>query len=119
MNIHIHRFQSGKAVADEAALEQFQKQWATYQKLVDTDALSHKEVGKLLHDTLKALPQPFAFVDIACGDAGQMKRALAGTKVSHYHGIDLSQPALELAAKNLKRRTLRGRARSSRFRHGS
>ena len=30
-----------------------------------------------------------------------MKRALAGTKVRHYHGIDLSEPALELAAKNL------------------
>ncbi len=102
MNIHTHRFQSGEAVADEAALEQFQKQWATYQKLVDTDALSHKEVGKLLHDTLKALPNPFAFLDIACGDGGQMKRALAGTKVNHYHGIDLSQPALDLAAKNLK-----------------
>jgi methyltransferase family protein len=69
---------------------------------VDTDALSHKELGKLLHDTLKALPKPFAFLDIACGDAGQMKRALAGTKVNHYHGIDLSQPALDLAAKNLK-----------------
>jgi methyltransferase family protein len=102
MNIHIHRFQSGEAVADKAALEQFQKQWATYQKLVDTDALSHKEVGKLLHETLKALPEPFAFLDIACGDAGQMKPALAGTKASHYHGIDLSQPALDLAAKNLK-----------------
>lgn len=101
MNIHIHQFQPGGAVADEAALEQFQKQWATYQKLVDTDALSHKEVGKILHDTLKAIAKPFAFLDIACGDAGQMKRALAGTKISHYHGVDLSEPALELAGKNL------------------
>jgi Methyltransferase domain len=78
------------------------KQWATYQKLVDADALSHKEVGKVLHDTLKAIPKPFAFLDIACGDAGQMKQALAGTKIRHYHGIDLSEPALDLAAKNLK-----------------
>jgi 2-polyprenyl-3-methyl-5-hydroxy-6-metoxy-1,4-benzoquinol methylase len=101
MNIHIHQFQSGDAVADAVALEQFQKQWATYQKLVDTDALSHKEVGKILHATLKAVAEPFAFLDIACGDAGQMRHALAGTKVSHYHGIDLSEPALELAAKNL------------------
>jgi methyltransferase family protein len=101
MNIHIHQFQPGDAIADEAALEQFQKQWATYQKLVDTDALSHKEVGKILHDALKAIAKPFAFLDIACGDAGQMKRALAGTQVSHYHGVDLSEPALELAAKNL------------------
>ena len=30
-----------------------------------------------------------------------MRKALTGTKVSHYHGIDLSEPALELAAKNL------------------
>jgi hypothetical protein len=101
MNIHIHHFHSKGAVADEAALEQFQKQWATYQKLVDTDALAHKEVGTILHGALKAIPKPFAFLDIACGDAGQMRHALAGTKVKHYHGIDLSEPALELAAKNL------------------
>ncbi len=30
-----------------------------------------------------------------------MKRALHATKVDHYHGIDLSEPALALAAKNL------------------
>ncbi|HZJ12867.1 MAG TPA: class I SAM-dependent methyltransferase, partial [Methyloceanibacter sp.] len=101
MNIHIHHFHSKGAAADEAALEQFQKQWATYQKLVNTDSLAHKEVGTILHGALKTVAKPFAFVDIACGDAGQMKRALAGTKVSHYHGIDLSEPALELAAKNL------------------
>ena len=46
MNVHIHSFQPGGAVADEAALEQFQKQWATYQKLVDTDALSHKALSR-------------------------------------------------------------------------
>ena len=101
MNIHIRHSHPKGAVADQAALEQFQQQWATYQKLVDADSLSHKEVGAILHQALAALAEPFAFLDIACGDAGQMKRALAGTKVNHYHGIDLSAPALELAAKNL------------------
>jgi hypothetical protein len=101
MNIHIRHVHGKGAVADQAALEQFQQQWATYQKLVDADAVESKEVGAILHNALAALPKPFAFVDIACGDAGQMKRALAGTKVDHYHGIDLSEPALELAAKNL------------------
>ena len=101
MNIHIHHFHSKGAVADHAALEQFQTQWATYQKLVDADALAHKEVGAVLHGALAAIATPFAFVDIACGDAGQMKAALSGTKAKHYHGIDLSEPALELAAKNL------------------
>lgn len=102
MNVHIHHFHCKGAVADQAALEQFQKQWATYQKLVDHDSLAHKEAGAILHGALAEIAQPFAFLDIACGDAGQMKAALAGTKVNHYHGIDLSEPALELAASNLE-----------------
>jgi len=101
MSIHIHFLDPGGAVDDAAALEQFQKQWATYQKMVDHDPLSHEEVGAILHRALAALPKPFDFLDIACGDAGQMKRALEGTKARHYRGIDLSEPALELAAKNL------------------
>jgi SAM-dependent methyltransferase len=69
---------------------------------VDTDAFSHKLVGKILHDTLnETFDHQFSFLDIACGDASQMRRALVGTKIRHYHGIDLSEPALELAAKNL------------------
>jgi 2-polyprenyl-3-methyl-5-hydroxy-6-metoxy-1,4-benzoquinol methylase len=100
--IRIHHFAPGEDVADEAALEQFQKQWATYQKLVDNNSLASKQTGDLLHAALTGLIKPFAFVDIVCGDAGQMKQALAGTKINHYHGIDLSEPALELAAKNLK-----------------
>ena len=48
-----------------------------------------------------AIPRPFAFVDIACGDASQMREVLPGTRYRHYQGIDLSTPALELATKNL------------------
>jgi hypothetical protein len=32
VNIHIHQFQPGSAVADAAALAQFQEQWATCRK---------------------------------------------------------------------------------------
>lgn len=101
MSIHIHHVEPGEKVADEAALEQFQKQWATYQKVVDHDSLAHKEVGAILHDSLMAVPNPFDFLDIACGDAGQMRTALAGTKIRRYRGLDLSESALELAAENL------------------
>lgn len=101
MKVHIQHFDTDGAIADQAALEQFQKQWATYQKLVDSDALASRETGAILRRALLGLPRPFAFLDIACGDAGQMRAALAGTKVRHYHGIDLAEPALELAAKNL------------------
>jgi ubiquinone/menaquinone biosynthesis C-methylase UbiE len=102
MSIHIHHVETAEKVDDEQALEQFQKQWATYQKLVDHDTMAHKELTEILHDSLMPLSQPFDFLDIACGDAGQMKAALAGTQARHYQGIDLSEPALRLAAKNLE-----------------
>jgi hypothetical protein len=46
-------------VTDQNALEQFQKQWLTYHKLVDADALSHRAAGYLLRDSLCAIPTPF------------------------------------------------------------
>jgi len=45
---------------------------------------------------------PFRFLDIACGDARATVDALKGTRVAHYHGIDLSQAALDLASKALE-----------------
>ena len=102
VNIHIHQFQPGGAVVDAAALAQFQEQWATYRKLVESDCLAHREVGGILRETLNdVFTSPFCFLDIACGDASMMKTALRGTQVRHYHGIDLSQAALDLAAVNL------------------
>ncbi len=98
VNVHIHQFAPGGAVIDDAAMVQFQTQWAAYQALVDCDALSHRAAGRALHDVLAAIDAPFAFLDIACGDASLTRRALEGTKVSHYHGIDLAEPAIELAA---------------------
>jgi hypothetical protein len=103
VNILIHQSLPEGAVVDEAALEQFQKQWATYQKLVDADTMSHRQTGRILHRTLQeGFDAPYALLDIACGDASQMRAALPGTRIRHYHGIDLSEPALELAAANLK-----------------
>jgi SAM-dependent methyltransferase len=37
-----------------------------------------------------------------CGDARATVDALKGTRVAHYHGIDLSQAALDLASKSLE-----------------
>jgi hypothetical protein len=101
VNIHIHQFAPGGAVIDANAMEQFQKQWGAYQKLVDSDVLSHQAAGATLHQGIAGIDRPFTFLDIACGDASLTKRALAGTRVSHYHGIDLSEPAIELAEKML------------------
>lgn len=102
VNVRVHQFVRDGDVVDAAAMEQFHKQWGAYQKLVDSDVLSHRAVSRILHEAVLALARPFSFVDIACGDASLTKAALTGAPVTHYHGIDLSEPAIELAAANLQ-----------------
>eukprot|EP01022_Parablepharisma_sp_SALTPOND_P013635 TRINITY_DN18304_c0_g1_i1.p10 TRINITY_DN18304_c0_g1~~TRINITY_DN18304_c0_g1_i1.p10 ORF type:complete len:248 (-),score=94.63 TRINITY_DN18304_c0_g1_i1:1747-2490(-) len=103
VNIHHHRAQQN--VEDQKALEEFQQQWHAYQKLVDSDLLAHHEVYGMLHQVLQEHfgDRPFNFLELACGDAGSTVQALTGTSVAHYHGLDLSEPALELARRNLER----------------
>jgi len=101
-HVHIHQFSPDGTVLDAAALNQFQQQWATYEKLVSENSLSHREVAGMLHAALAdKFASPINFLDIACGDASIMPEALRDVQVRHYHGIDLSQPALEFAAANL------------------
>jgi SAM-dependent methyltransferase len=81
----------------------FQQQWQIYRKFVDNNYFYHREVYGQLHRILvDEAVWPFRFLDIACGDARATVDALKGTRVAHYHGIDLSQAALDLASKALE-----------------
>jgi ubiquinone/menaquinone biosynthesis C-methylase UbiE len=81
----------------------FQEDWAVYRKLVDNNCLFHREAYGALHDVLVAeMAAPFRFLDVACGDASATVGALTGTRVAHYRGIDLSEPALALADTTLR-----------------
>ena len=88
---------------DEPAAALFQQQWQLYRKFVDNNLFYHREAYGELHRILvEEVVQPFRFLDIACGDASATSDALKGTRVAHYHGIDLSRAALDLASKNLE-----------------
>jgi hypothetical protein len=103
VNIVLRELDCAAPVVDGQAIEIFQTQWATYQKLVDADFFSHSVVGRLLHRILvEAFSEPFSFLDIACGDAHRVVETLAGTNIARYRGIDLSEAALALAAANLR-----------------
>jgi SAM-dependent methyltransferase len=87
----------------ESAPTLFQEQWQLYRKFVDNNYFYHREVYGQLHRILiEDAVQPFRFLDIACGDARTTVEALKGTRIAHYHGIDLSRVALELASKALE-----------------
>jgi ubiquinone/menaquinone biosynthesis C-methylase UbiE len=88
---------------DDTASALFQKQWQLYRKVVDNNYLFHREAYRCLRRMLaNDAVQPFRFLDVACGDASATLQALKGTSVASYRGIDLSQPALNLASKALK-----------------
>jgi SAM-dependent methyltransferase len=79
----------------------FRREWQTYRKLVTNNYLFHDEAYGCLRHVLMELATPFRFLDIACGDAAETVRALAGTRAAHYDGIDLSDAALALARSNV------------------
>jgi SAM-dependent methyltransferase len=45
--------------------------------------------------------RPYRFLDVACGDSSASARALTGTPIEHYYGIDISGPALAIARQEL------------------
>jgi SAM-dependent methyltransferase len=101
--VNILRHAPATPTVDEQAMEAFRHQWRVYSKAVDHDYLSHREARAVLHRVLaEEVRRPFRFLDLACGDAGMTVAALQGTSVVHYHGIDLSAPALELARKTVE-----------------
>ncbi len=81
----------------------FVDSWQVYRKMVDHDYLFHRGAYDTLREVLdRRISHPFVFLDIACGDASMSVKALAGLPVEAYHGIDISEQALELARLNAK-----------------
>lgn len=88
--------------ANPDAVKLFRQQWGLYRKIVEHDYLNHRQAIATLRHALQSQPAgPLRLIDLACGDAFTTLQALHGVPISHYRGIDLSRPALELAASNL------------------
>lgn len=83
-------------------MDLFNRQLATYEKVVRENYMAHREVYDLLHNLLVSeAPVGFVFMDIACGTAIASAKALSGAPVGRYIGVDNSQPSLDIAAKSL------------------
>jgi SAM-dependent methyltransferase len=80
----------------------FLRGWQTYRKVLDNNYMFHREVYDCLRQVIRAhAPTPYSFLDIACGDSSASARALKGTPIGHYFGIDISGPALAIARQEL------------------
>lgn len=81
----------------------FNQQWQTYHRVLSHNYMKHRELATLLNDYLLAtFPRAYSLLDLGCGDASFSVEALRGTPLASYVGVDLSQPALDLAAVMLR-----------------
>lgn len=83
------------------AQEFFNLNWSLYEKILAGNFLFHREGFALLHEQLRALPGPLRLLDLGCGDARLIPTLVKGLDLALYEGVDSSEPALELARKNL------------------
>jgi SAM-dependent methyltransferase len=77
--------------------------WRSYQNIVAANCMFHREIAADLRRILGARfdGKPFSFLDLGCGDGVTLAPVLEGFALRRYKGVDLSQTALTLAAKNL------------------
>lgn len=94
----------GSNQADRFALasDVFRRSWSLYEKLVIENYMRHREMEQLLHGLLLELTGPFALLDLGCGDAAMVARALQGTRAQRYTGVELVDAAARLAEQRLQ-----------------
>jgi 2-polyprenyl-3-methyl-5-hydroxy-6-metoxy-1,4-benzoquinol methylase len=87
---------------DQQAAEIFISNWRVYQKVISSDYMFHRKFGSLVGDHIKSIQTRLRILDMGCGDASLISHLLDPSTVLFYKGLDLSAPALDLAADNLK-----------------
>jgi len=82
----------------------FNRNWPVYRKLVANNYMFHDRLGRITAKWLRisAAETAIRVLDLGCGDAEEIAKPLKSVSVEHYHGIDLSPMALEIAARNLE-----------------
>lgn len=91
-------------VENTKEVKEFFGHWAVYHKIMRHNYLSHRQVYKILRKFLKGrFPEKrFSLLDLGCGDAEFMGKALRGVRVKNYTGVDIADAALALAKKNTR-----------------
>lgn len=86
-----------------ASKNEFFDQWSAYGEILARNYMHHDDIFRAVAEYLAARfeRKPFAVLDLGCGNAIHLARALAGRAVSRYVGYDLSEIALAEARENL------------------
>jgi SAM-dependent methyltransferase len=81
----------------------FFDEWSVYDQVLDQNYMHHDDIYRVVQSFLadRYATQPFTLLDLGCGSARHLARALKGRSISRYVGYDLSDVALAHAQQNL------------------
>lgn len=82
----------------------FNDEWKLYQKILDNNYMEHQDIYKILHRFIvdNWQQQPLRILDVGCGDASFVARALLNANVNFYYALDISEVAISIAQENMK-----------------
>jgi 2-polyprenyl-3-methyl-5-hydroxy-6-metoxy-1,4-benzoquinol methylase len=87
-------------------MELFADQWSTYRSVVDNDLMEHAALQaaleQVLHQFVANRTRAITMTDLGCGDLGLLGDLLWKLPLTRFLGVDLSQPALQIAAAKLE-----------------
>lgn len=89
------------AETDNAEIQAFFEGWAIYQKVIESNFMSHRQLGDALIAHFAGRKPGGRLLDLGCGDASMSSRVVRASRFAAYHGVDLAEVALEHARANL------------------
>lgn len=82
----------------------FNANWQIYQEIIRFNYMEHQEIYEFLRQYVADnYLHPFSLLELGCGDASYSAKALSGTAIQTYIGVDISEIGLNLASQNLNR----------------
>lgn len=86
-------------------MQLFTDQWSTYRNVVDHDLMEHRAlrgaIERVLNRFVAAQAGSISMADLGCGDLGLLPDLVLNWPLKHFLGVDLSAPALQIAAGQL------------------
>ena len=83
-----------------ARVKEVFEQWAMYDAVIQADYMKHAELVATLADWARKQAKALRVVDLGCGDAWLATHAFRNANVESYHGVDVSDSAVERARDN-------------------
>lgn len=84
-------------------VEIFLKSWRVYREIIEHNYMFHREISAAMRSALARFKTSHSLriLDLGCGDASMTLPLLSAGRIASYIGCDLSQPALDIARKEL------------------